>query len=108
LSYCFGAVVRRIEPSPKFRQQFGCPTDTAITLDHPLGRVLPIGRKMTRPRTLPIIDLNGAEHECLAEAFDTTYNVLILMCSIRALMASTIILPLSFKRFVDPDSAPAT
>ena len=32
---------------------------------------LPIGRKMTRPVTLSIADLNGTDHECVAEAFDT-------------------------------------
>lgn len=99
------ASVRRIEPSPAFKEQFGCPIDTVITLDHPLGPVLPLGRKMTRPRTLPIIDLNGTEHECLAEAFATPYNVLILMYPIRALTASTIIMPPGFKRHVESDNA---
>lgn len=99
------ATVRRIEPSPAFRKQFGCPVDTVITLDHPLGPVLPIGRKMTRPRSLPIIDLNGAEHECLAEAFATPYNVLILMYPIRALTATTIILPAGFKKYVESAKA---
>jgi len=42
------AIVRRIEPSLEFLKQFGRPDDTVITLDHPLGPVLPIGRKMTR------------------------------------------------------------
>jgi hypothetical protein len=70
--------VRRIEPSPAFREQFGCPAETEITLDHALGPVSPVGRKMTRARSLPIFDLNGMEHECLAEAFDATFNVLLL------------------------------
>jgi len=73
------AVVRRIEPSPSFRRQFGCPTDLVITMTHPLGRVLPVGRKMTKPVSVPLTDLNGTSHECVAEAFDTTYNVLILL-----------------------------
>jgi len=53
---------------------------------------------MTRPVTLSIIDLNGTSHECVAEAFDTTWNVLILLYAVRALTASTIILPSSFEQ----------
>lgn len=91
------ASVRRIEPSPSFRAQFGCPVDSFIALDHALGPVLPIGRKMTRPVSLAIEDLNGTKHECLAEAFDTTWNVLILLYPVRALTASTVILPPGLK-----------
>ncbi len=87
------AVVRRIEPSPSFVSQFGRPVDTVIGLDHYLGRVLPMGRKMIRPITLSIIDRNGAAHECVAEAFDTTHNVLILLYPIQALGKSTVVLP---------------
>jgi len=77
-----------------FAIQFGLPADTVITLDHWLGRLLPVGRKMTRPTTLSLTDKNGVRHECVAEAFDTTYNVLILLYPIRALTASTVIFPL--------------
>jgi hypothetical protein len=49
---------------------------------------------MTRPTTLSLTDKNGVRHECVAEAFDTTYNVLILLYPIRALTASTVIFPL--------------
>lgn len=91
------ALVRRIEPSPSFAAQFGRPNDTVITLDHALGRVLPIRRKMTKPTTIAMTDLNGMSHECIAEAFDTTYNVLILLCPVCALAASTIVLPPGFR-----------
>jgi Zn-dependent peptidase ImmA (M78 family) len=90
------AVVRRIEPSPSFVQQFGRPSDSFITLDHALGPVLPIGRRMTRPMSLAVKDRNGARHECVAEAFDTTFNVLILLYATRSLSASTIITPANF------------
>jgi hypothetical protein len=92
------AAVRRIEPSPAFVRQFGQPDDTVITLDDPLGPVLPIGRKMTRPMSLSITDLNGNQHECVAEAFDTTWNVLILLYPVRALTSTTIILPTGLNR----------
>lgn len=86
------ALVRRIEPSAKFREQFGCPVDTEITLDHALGAVLPIGRKMTSARTVLMQDKNRTCHECLAEAFDTKHNVLILLYPVKDLSQSTIFL----------------
>lgn len=98
------AEVRRIEASPAFKAQFGCPAETVITVDHALGPILPIGRKMTRARSLPIFDLNGTEHECLAEAFDTTFNVLVLVYPVKALTASTIIMPPGFKAIVTRES----
>jgi len=82
------AVVRRIEASPSFLSQFGRQSDTEITLDHPLGSVLPIGRKMTRPVSLSMMDRAGTAHECLAEAFNTGYNVLLLVYPVRELTAS--------------------
>ena len=86
------ADVRRIEASPLFEQQFGRPTEQVITLDHSLGRVLPVGRRMTRPTTTSITDRNGQAHECLAEAFDTTFNVLILVYPVKALTSTTFVL----------------
>jgi hypothetical protein len=90
------ATVRRIEPSPAFINQFGRPADTAITPDHFLGSLLPIGRKMTRPTSVVITDRNGGRHECVAEAFDTTYNILILLYPVKALTARITILPPGF------------
>lgn len=95
ITYCEGAgaraEVRRIEASPSFLEQFGRPSEQVITLDHSLGRVLPIGRKMTRPTTVSITDRKGQAHECVAEAFDTTFNVLILVYPVKALTRSVII-----------------
>jgi hypothetical protein len=91
-----GAVarVRRIEPSPTFLAQFGCPADAVITLDHALGRILPIERRMTRPTTIRLADRNGDMHECVAEALDTKHNVVILLYPVRALAAAvSVILP---------------
>jgi hypothetical protein len=86
------AEVRRIEVSPSFAQQFGCPTDTVITLNHSLGRALPVGRRMTKPITISLTDRNGQAHECIAEAFDTTFNILILVYPMKALTAKTFIM----------------
>ena len=87
------ATVRRIEASAAFVRQYGLPNDAFITLDHPLGPVLPIGRRMTRPFQLAIEDRNGVTQECVAEAFDTTFNILMLIYPARAMTASTIIMP---------------
>lgn len=89
----FRANVRRIECSQKFCEQFGLLTDTVITPSHALGALVPIGRKMTRPTTFTLQDQNGDRHECVGEAFDTTYNILILIYPTKALTATTIVLP---------------
>lgn len=79
------AEVRRIEISREYERQFGRPTETAITMRHSLGKVLPIGRKMTRATPVSVTDLNGYARECLAEAFDTTFNVIVLVYPVQEL-----------------------
>ncbi len=83
------AVVRRIETSPSYERQFGRPGDQVITQNHSLGRVLPVGRRMTRPTTVSMTDRNGQAHECVAETFDTTFNLLVLVYPLKALTATT-------------------
>jgi hypothetical protein len=75
------------------------PTDAVVDLDHFLGRVLPIGKRMSRPTNLTMTDRNGDKHEGVAEAFDTKHNVLILMYPTRALTKTTSILPTSYGVF---------
>ena len=87
------APVRRIEPSPAYVARFGRPILDVPTPDHPLWPAIPIGRKMTKAVPLTITDLNGQRHESLAEAFDTTYNVLILLYPVTAL-TTTVTVPL--------------
>ena len=85
--------MRRIESSPAFRARFGHPAVKTITPNHSLWPVIPINRRMTRPVPLVISDLNGQQHECLAEAFDTTYNILILLYPVTELAATTVLIP---------------
>ena len=89
----FRAPVRRIEPSPAYVAQFGRPTVNVVTRDHLLWPVVPIHRKMTKAVPLTITDLNGQRHECLAEAFDTTYNILILLYPFTALTTTAVLMP---------------
>ena len=87
----YGAPVRRIETSPAFLAQFGRLTVDVITSDHFLWPVLPFDRRMTRGASVKIVDVNGIHHECMAEAFDTTYNILILIHPKGALTAKRVI-----------------
>jgi hypothetical protein len=87
------AQVRRIEPSPSFRAQFGCPIDSMVDVDHALGGLLPIGHKLTKPTQLVFRDKNGGDHECLGEAFDTKHNVILLIYPIKELTSTSILLP---------------
>lgn len=87
------AEVRRVEASPAFEFQFGRPTIVRIEMDHPLGPLLPIGRKMVKPTLLLYRDRNGDTHECLGEAFDTTHNVLLLIYPTKALGGSMLVVP---------------
>ncbi len=90
------AVVRRIETSPSFEHDFGCPTDTTIDTHHALSPLLPIVKKMTRPTPLRYRDKNGLEHECLGEAFKTKYNVFLLIYPVKPLSSTSIFVPPSF------------
>lgn len=87
------AAVRRIEASPSFENRFGRPPDVLIESGHALFPLLPIGRKMTKPTTLVYRDKNGNDHECLGEAFDTTHNILLLIYPVKALTATSIVVP---------------
>lgn len=87
------ALVRRIEPSLSFRERFGVPQDTDVGGEHALAGLLPIGRKMTRPRTVIFADRNGAKHACVGEAFATKYHVFLLIYPKKALSSPAIWTP---------------
>lgn len=93
----FVAQVRRIEPSPSFRQKFGCPSDLAIDQNHALAPLIPIGKRMTAPRDVVFADLNGQRHSCIGEAFDTRHNILLLIYP-KAELPTSILVPAP-KRF---------
>ena len=74
------ASIRRVEASTAWVSRFGRPTSNhPISPSHPLWLAVPIGRKMTPPTPLSLRDKNGDPQVCLAEALDTTYNILILV-----------------------------
>jgi hypothetical protein len=79
----FEATVRRMEASSSFVRRFGQPRAQSISDNHPLGVLLPIGRKMTRPTLFRVADLNGEQQEMVGEALDTTRNILLLVYAVR-------------------------
>jgi Zn-dependent peptidase ImmA (M78 family) len=89
----FRAPIRRIEASAAFQHRFSAPTDTVIDHHHPLANLVPLGRRMKGPLAVQYVDRNGVRHECLADAFDTGHNVLILVHPVQALTHTTFILP---------------
>lgn len=48
---------------------------------------------MIRPTSFAMRDRNGDARECVAESFDTKHNVIILIYPVKALTATTIIMP---------------
>lgn len=74
------ASIRRVEVSPTWATRFGhFASDQPISPRHVLWPVVPIGRKMTWPTPVLLHDRNGDPQACLAEAFNTTHNILILV-----------------------------
>jgi hypothetical protein len=95
------AAVRRIEPSPSYKAKFPIPTDEWITLDHPLGRMIPrVGKRMIKPTSVGLRDLNGDMQDCLAESFDTKHNIIILLYPVKTLTGTTIVLPPGYKQTI--------
>jgi hypothetical protein len=75
------APVRRVEVSLSYEQMFGRPQTTLITPGHALWPLVPLGgRRVTRPTTFILTDLNGDQHEFIGEALDTTFNILLFAC----------------------------
>jgi hypothetical protein len=91
----FHATLRRVVPSPAFVERVGSPAwPPVFTPDDELGDMVPLGkRRMSRQRTLSLTDRNGTDHECLAEAFATPFQVFILIHLKKALTKTTVVLP---------------
>jgi Zn-dependent peptidase ImmA (M78 family) len=75
----FSAEVRRVVMSKSFEMIYGrkglCST---VTDKHVLGSVMP-RKRMTFDHEIVLTDLNNDERICVAEAFDTTHQTLILI-----------------------------
>ncbi len=74
------ASIRRVEVSPAWITRFGhLASNQPISPHHPLWAAVPIRRRMRPPTPLSLRDKNGDPQACLAEALDTTHNILILV-----------------------------
>lgn len=93
----FRASLRRVVASPTFATQFGeLNLPDIFTPDDKIGAMIPIGgRRMTGRRNLALVDANGINHECLAEAFNSTFNVFILIYPVRALTKTIFLMPVA-------------
>ena len=91
----FIAPLRRVVPSESFVMSFGKALQwpDQFTPDDQIGAMLPIGRKMSRPRGISLRDCNGNLHECVAEAFATKYHVFVLVHSVKTLNRMIVIMP---------------
>jgi Zn-dependent peptidase ImmA (M78 family) len=94
----FSIDVRRIVPTESFNAMYDAGELFAgVDHKHPLGPIVPIGRKMTAPRQIILRDRNGDEHICRAEAFDTTKQILILILDEkRSNKSGRIVVPATF------------
>lgn len=78
----YTASLRRTMQSPAFTARFGRPAwPEALRPGDFLHTVLPLGRRFTRPSPCRLRNLNGDEERCMVEAFDSSYQVFILVYS---------------------------
>jgi hypothetical protein len=76
----FRAQVRRVIVSKTFHTMYDGPKlFPLITAAHPIALAVPIGRKMTYPREVVLVDRNNDQRRCMVEAFDTTHNIFVLI-----------------------------
>lgn len=93
----FKASIRRFVPSPKFRVLFGdLDWPDHVTPDDQFGKMVPMPpRRMSGKREISIRDRNGTVNVCIAEAFNSTYQIFILIHAARTLTATSVIVPKS-------------
>jgi Zn-dependent peptidase ImmA (M78 family) len=91
----FRATLRRAIQSQKFTEEFGnYPWKGLYTPDDDIGALVPLGkRKSSGKRHITLLDQNGDQHECIAESFTQTYQVFILIHSVKTLTKTTVIFP---------------
>lgn len=95
----FNVSLRRFVASPSFMTKFGdCFPDHFTPQDEIWSRI-PLNRAMSRPFQIALMDRNGDSHECVAECFNNTYQIFVLIHVKKTLnRKSIIILPNAFVR----------
>ena len=91
----FTASLRRFIESSEYRKIIGekkWPDE--LSANDEIGSIFPSGSKgMSRPRPYRIQDKNGINHEFIAEAFKTPFQVFVLMHSVKTLTGVSIVRP---------------
>ena len=89
----FKATLRRVIPSTSFFETFGdLPWPSVFTPADPLWALVPLGTcRSSGKQSLVLKDSNGLRHECIAESFTQTYQVFILIHSVRTLPPATVV-----------------
>lgn len=97
-NFGFTAQLRRNISSPSFKEHFGeLQLPNQFTPDDKIGAMIPVGkRKASGKREISLVDKNGVDHECIAEAFTQGYQVFILILNIKAQTSKTIIVPIAY------------
>jgi len=89
----FVATIRRVVASNDFIWHFGeLDWPPSFTPGDEIGAMVPVGRSMSRPRTISLVDRNGTRHECVAEAFTQTHQVFVLIHAVHSLTRCTVVL----------------
>ncbi|MHB0670985.1 ImmA/IrrE family metallo-endopeptidase [Roseomonas mucosa] len=90
----FEAPIRRVVASESFARMFDTKSLlTRVDRDHPIGHVVPIGRRMTARREVVLRDRNGADRQCFAEAFDTKHQTFVLVVDNGPVSRSVLVKP---------------
>ena len=81
------AAVRRIEVSPTFAAAFGeLELPDQLLPSDDLFKLIPVEpRRMSRPQTFRLVDLNGTWHEFVGEGFRSSFHTLLLIHEIATL-----------------------
>lgn len=83
----FRAALRRPIQSPAFSEIFeNYPWKDYYTPDDDIGTMVPLGKKRaTGKRQIVLVDKNSQRHECICESFTNTYQVFVLIHSVKTL-----------------------
>ena len=90
----FVATLRRVVTSQEFDRQLGpLKWPERFTPGDDVGALIPIGiRRMSRPRSFPLVSAGGSRHECVAEAFTQGRQVFVLFHTIASLSRKRVLL----------------
>jgi len=89
----FRSTLRRVVVSPTFIEIFGnFVWKNCYTPDDEIGAMIPIGKSRSSGKShLAMQDRNGYRHECIAEVFTNTYQVFVLIHSVRTLTSLNVV-----------------